>query len=280
MNFFENLNSFIGYKNPKTITEQKPFKNNEFSISSNEIYLNQNKKNGINNSQKNKKQAPLFLDLNNKINSNTFLDNIYNEKLKKEYNHRPQDNSTSKKDEIGKLMSEIKKLKDVMSDFKYNYSDNKRLNNSENNQPNTQSLPSNKIVFNKNKLNNNINPFNEILFKENNYGQSFNNNFNNISFNDEEEIISSENNYSFQNQGFFKGMNYPFQNSYLNKFPNTRNNFIPYGSNNEYCFNSNYIPFYEPNLYNNPIFPIKENLIFSRPQFPEIEKRKKNKKKK
>ena len=107
-------------------------------------------------------------------------------------------------------MSEIKKLKDAMYGFKFNYSDIKKPNNSESNQANIESLPSNNFLFNEKKLNNNIYPFNKILFKENNFGQSFNNDFNNVSFNDEEEIISSGNNYSFQNWDFFKRMNYPF----------------------------------------------------------------------
>ena len=53
------------------------------------------------------------------------------------------------------------------------------------------------------------------------------------------------------------------------------NNFIPYGSNYEYPYNNNYIPICFPNVYNPRLLPISDNLIFSRPIIPEIEKRKK-----
>ena len=199
--------------------------------SNNIINTNLEKKGEENNNQPNdnKLNDSLTLNLNELFNSNSNFDDMIDREIKTEFTKAPEDNST--KEEIAKLVNEIKKLREEVSEFKGGDSDFQK-SKIFGLQSETQSLKG--ISFDKNKLtymNNNLRPFSQTSQSENNFKILGNNDLNMPAFNCNDSILSQERNNNFVNPtssnsaNFFPGINNTLQNNNafepMNNMPNS-----------------------------------------------------------
>ena len=245
-----------------------------------EIYCNHSltEKKIISESKENEKlNDSLTLNLNELFNSNANFDDINEHEIKSEFTCPPEDNSSTK-EEIAKLMLEIKKLREEVNGFKSDNYDLKKTSYSEPKE-NSQLLQSKLISFDKNRLNYlyNINSFEGMAPIENNVEQSINNEVNNNSLNDNESTISQDTNISLKQIGLVKRNNNIYQNKNLSQMNNVNNMLIPYG-NYGYPYNNPFIPFYGAN-YNSHFLPLLDSKNYNKNQYTLVEKGKKNKKK-
>ena len=236
--------------------------------SNNIINTNLEKKGEENNNQPNdnKLNDSLTLNLNELFNSNSNFDDMIDREIKTEFTKAPEDNST--KEEIAKLVNEIKKLREEVSEFKGGDSDFQK-SKIFGLQSETQSLKG--ISFDKNKLtymNNNLRPFSQTSQSENNLKILGNNDLNMPAFNCNDSILSQERNNNFVNPtsstsaNFFPGINNTLQNNNafepMNNMPNS-NILTPYG-NYGYPFNNPFVPYYGPtNIFGNSILPLPDS---------------------
>ena len=236
--------------------------------SNNIINTNLEKKGEENNNQPNdnKLNDSLTLNLNELFNSNSNFDDMIDREIKTEFTKAPEDNST--KEEIAKLVNEIKKLREEVSEFKSGDSDFQK-SKIFGLQSETQSLKG--ISFDKNKLtymNNNLRPFSQTSQSENNFKILGNNDLNMPAFNCNDSILSQERNNNFVNPtsstsaNFFPGINNTLQNNNafepMNNMPNS-NILTPYG-NYGYPFNNPFVPYYGPtNIFGNSILPLPDS---------------------
>ena len=236
--------------------------------SNNIINTNLEKKGEENNNQPNdnKLNDSLTLNLNELFNSNSNFDDMIDREIKTEFTKAPEDNST--KEEIAKLVNEIKKLREEVSEFKSGDSDFQK-SKIFGLQSETQSLKG--ISFDKNKLtymNNNLRPFSQTSQSENNLKILGNNDLNMPAFNCNDSILSQERNNNFVNPtssnsaNFFPGINNTLQNNNafepMNNMPNS-NILTPYG-NYGYPFNNPFVPYYGPtNIFGNSILPLPDS---------------------
>ena len=236
--------------------------------SNNIINTNLEKKGEENNNQPNdnKLNDSLTLNLNELFNSNSNFDDMIDREIKTEFTKAPEDNST--KEEIAKLVNEIKKLREEVSEFKGGDSDFQK-SKIFGLQSETQSLKG--ISFDKNKLtymNNNLRPFSQTSQSENNFKILGNNDLNMPAFNCNDSILSQERNNNFVNPtssnsaNFFPGINNTLQNNNafepMNNMPNS-NILTPYG-NYGYPFNNPFVPYYGPtNIFGNSILPLPDS---------------------
>ena len=236
--------------------------------SNNIINTNLEKKGEENNNQPNdnKLNDSLTLNLNELFNSNSNFDDMIDREIKTESTKAPEDNST--KEEIAKLVNEIKKLREEVSEFKSGDSDFQK-SKIFGLQSETQSLKG--ISFDKNKLtymNNNLRPFSQTSQSENNFKILGNNDLNMPAFNCNDSILSQERNNNFVNPtssnsaNFFPGINNTLQNNNafepMNNMPNS-NILTPYG-NYGYPFNNPFVPYYGPtNIFGNSILPLPDS---------------------
>ena len=236
------------------------------------------KKNIVEPKNNDKLNDSLTFNLNELFNSNS--DDIKTQDIKIEFTQPPEDNSSTK-DEIAKLMLEIKKLREEVNGFK---SDNSDLKNSKtlDNKLNDKSEPTKLISFEKNKLNylnNNINPFIGIEVNDNNVDSIYNTDINNNnSYNGNESVISQDYNISFNKTGLDQRKNNLYQNNNLKKMSNMNNMLVPYG-NYGYPFNNPFIPFYGANMCNSPFLALPDPKTYNKTQYSLVGKGKKNKKK-
>ena len=236
--------------------------------SNNIINTNLERKGEENNNQPNdnKLNDSLTLNLNELFNSNSNFDDMIDREIKTEFTKAPEDNST--KEEIAKLVNEIKKLREEVSEFKSGDSDFQK-SKIFGLQSETQSLKG--ISFDKNKLtymNNNLRPFSQTSQSENNFKILGNNDLNMPAFNCNDSILSQERNNNFVNPtsstsaNFFPGINNTLQNNNafepMNNMPNS-NILTPYG-NYGYPFNNPFVPYYGPtNIFGNSILPLPDS---------------------
>ena len=237
-----NINSDTNALNDveNNIQEEKPIVNPISIVNNNNIY-DGNRNENLNDS--------LTFNLNELFNSN--IDDINNKELKTEITHPPEDNSSTK-DEIAKLMLEIKKLREEVFEFKSENSEVKK-NKEYNSESKSESKLSKSIIFDKNKIelnNNNVNPF----------GNETNIDINNTSFNRENAIIAKENNDAIANSGIFPGINNQNNNSDIYS---TSNMIVPYGGYG-YPLNNPFVPFYGLNNFNSPFLPLSAPNIYNR----------------
>ncbi len=204
------------------------------------------------------------------------LNDIFNESaIKTEFTHPPEENSSTK-DEIAKLMLEIKKLREEVNEFKTDKSDNSELKNQIHPGKKTEALLDSKknCSLEKNRPdsqnNNNINPFGNDLINENNNNQNESIHELNNSSNCNESFFSQRNNFNNESTGLIPGPNNFYQNKNMNPMGYINNMMNPYGSFG-FPYNNPFIPFYGPNMcgqsmYNSPFLALPDAKDHSRTQ--------------
>ena len=262
-------------------------KNNTNNIDIDNKNIDENSSNNIIIDYKNTENNKEKLNDSLTLNLNELFNEENNNELKTEFTRPPEEN-TSTKDEIAKLMLEIKKLREEVNDFK---TDNSELKKSTilSQQPNSKIKTSNNNIVDKNKislLNNNINPFTGIASNENN-ARILSNNELDKSFIEDDSIIPNE---ISSNLGFAQSINNQNNNinsmnninsiNSMNYLNNKNNMLVPYG-NYGYPYNNPFVPYYGSNMYNSPFLALPDPKTYNKSlnQLVISEKGKKNKKK-
>ena len=268
-------------KEKKSIESMNSINNNINGVNDGNICNNNltEKKNNFGQKKNEKLNDSITFNLNELFDTNSNFDdiniNLTDNELKTKFTPPPEDN-TSINNTIGKLIEEVKQLREKVNEVKFDNSEIKKLNNSQI-QLNAQSKASKNILFNKSKnnyLNNNINPFSGKSTIEDNDEEIFNN-----FFNCNNSIFYQENKYLYPKTNYTQNIwNQSQQNNLYPINSNMNNMFVPYG-NYIYPYNNPFIPFNEQNVYNSPFLPFTEPQNYNIGQYAKVEKGKKNKKK-
>lgn len=232
----------------------------------------------------NKLNDSLTLNLNELFNSNSNFDDMVDHEMKTEFTKAPEEIST--KEEIAKLVHEIKKLREEISGPK---GDDSEFQKSKifGLQSETQSVKG--ISYDKNKLNfmnNNLRPFSQVSQSDTNLKFFANNDLNMPAFNCNDSILSQENNNyansTTSSTNFFQGLSgnsLPNNPSFpLNNFSSNNSLLTPYG-NYGYPFNNPFIPFYGPsNMFGSAVLSLPDPNTYDKKNKATGKKGKKNKK--